>query len=106
MGRTKEIFMADREREFYENNRELYQCKNEIILLQMENLSQTDALKQRVITAKKDLPKQIIPVFIHCFPEYNSDQQRTKLTNVLHLKTADQLITEKLELLIKILQNE
>jgi hypothetical protein len=99
MGRSKEIFMADRERE-------LYECKNEIIFLQMENLSQTDALKQRVITAKKQLPKQIIPVFVHCFPEFNTDQQRTKLTNVLHLKTADQTITEKLENLIKILQND
>jgi hypothetical protein len=99
MGRSKDIFMADRERD-------LYQCENEIILLQMENLSQTDALKQRVITAKKKLPKQIIPVFIHVYPEFNTEQQKTKLTNVLHLKTADQTITEKLENLIKILQND
>ena len=99
MGRSKEIFMADRERD-------LYQCENENFYLKMENLSQTDALKQRVITAKKNLPKQIIPVFIHVYPEFNTEQQKTKLTNVLHLKTADQTITEKLENLIKILQND
>lgn len=99
MGRSKDIFMADRDRD-------LYQCENENYYLKMENTHNTDALKQRVITAKKQLPKQIVPVFVHVYPEYNTEQQRTKLTNVLHLKTADILITEKLENLIKILQND
>lgn len=69
-------------------------------------ITKTDALKSRVINAKMHLPNQIVPVFVHVFPEYDTDQMRTKLTNVLQLKTADAQTTEKLEQLIEILKTE
>ena len=71
----------------------------------MEELSEiednsSDALKQRVITAKKRLPKYISGIFIHIYPEYKSGRQKALLTNVLQLRQSDKDITEKLEKLV------
>ena len=69
-----------------------------------ETTHTTDALKMRVIKAKENLPKSVIPTFVHVFKEFNDEQSKTRLTNVLQLRVADKFITEKLEQLVEILK--
>ena len=65
-----------------------------------------DALRIRVITAKKRLPKGIIPLIQAKFPEYNNEKGRNELTSVLQLRKADAEITSKIEFLAEILKPE
>jgi hypothetical protein len=97
MGRSKQFFDDQRMIEI-EQSKQLnkYSFMNET--------TTTDALKLRVIKAKENLPKQIIPVFVHVFKEYDNEESKTRLSNVIQLRVSDKFITEKLEQLIEILK--
>jgi hypothetical protein len=82
---------------------EIYEKSKQINNTYM-NETTTDALKLRVIKAKENLPKQIIPVFVHVFKDYDNEESKTRLSNVLQLRVSDKFITEKLEQLIEILK--
>ncbi len=65
-----------------------------------------DSLKVRVINAKALLPKSgITSLLIFQFPELDTVKKRSLMSNVLQLRTTDLNITEKLEALVKTLQN-
>lgn len=97
MGLSKQIFIDQRMIEIEQS-----------IYFNLNNMNETkhtpDALKLRVIEAKKNLPKSVIPTFVHVFKEFNDEQSKTRLTNVLQLRVADKFITEKLEQLVEILK--
>lgn len=65
---------------------------------------ESDLLKERVLKAKRQLPKHIRPLFGHVWPEFQDQKKSLRLRHVLELKVADTEITEKLEELIKILR--
>jgi hypothetical protein len=96
MGRSKQFFDEMRLSEIYEKSKQI----NNTYM----NETTTDALKLRVIKAKENLPKQIIPVFVHVFKDYDNEESKTRLSNVLQLRVSDKFITEKLEQLIEILK--
>jgi len=63
-------------------------------------------LKRRVLDAKRDLPKSgVTSLFFHYFkkdfPETNKN--KSKLNNVLQIRTVDQDLTERLEKLVNLL---
>jgi hypothetical protein len=66
-----------------------------------QNQPSPDKLRMRVVKAKEKLPKNIIPWLIFAFPELNP----AKVSNVLQLRTTDEEITKKIELLITKLKN-
>lgn len=90
MKRKEDRFPSDDEHKEHEN--ELYQ--------------RSDALRIRVINAKKKLPKGIIPLLTAKFPEYNNIQGRNDLTAVIQLRKTDVEITSKIEFLAEILKPE
>jgi hypothetical protein len=98
MGRSKQLFDQMRMDQIFNQS-------NQINNSYMSEPT-TDALKLRVIKAKEKLPKSIIPVFVHVFKEYDNEDSRTRLSNVLQLRVSDKFITEKLEQLINILKVE
>lgn len=97
MGRSKLLFDEQRLIEIEKQSKYFNQY------IMSENTPTTDALKMRVIKAKEELPKSIIPTFVHVFKEYDNEHQKMRLTNVLQLRIADEPITLKLERLIEIL---
>lgn len=104
MGQSKQQHMEHMER-FPCSDEQMefinHQNKNE----QMEK-QHPDALKQRVINAKKELPHGIVPLFTHVFPEFDTYKKRSRVQNVIQLRIADQDITEKLEQLVERLKDE
>jgi len=61
-------------------------------------------LKNRVITAKKNLPKSgITSLYFHYFDVDDNDKNRSELSNVLQLRKASEAITKNLEELVKLL---
>lgn len=100
MGKTKEVFAEVRGDEIArkETERESGFLKR--------NTSRTDDLKQRVIKAKKDLPPYFMGAFLHVFPEYQDQKGKSRVTNVLQLRVADEEITGKLEKLVNILNQK
>lgn len=104
MGKSKDMHMEH-------NNR--FPCSDEQIeiinhqnQIEMTEKLHPDALKQRVINAKKELPHGIVPLFVHVFPDWDTYKKRSKITNVLQLRMADAEITEMLEQLVERLKNE
>lgn len=97
MGLSKQLFIDQR-------MIEIEQSKFQNQYIMNETTPTTDALKMRVIKAKEKLPKSIIPTFVHVFKEYDNEQSKSRLTNVLQLRIADQTTTEKLEQLVEILK--
>jgi hypothetical protein len=97
MGKSKQMFADEREREVFEK-----QLVSEGSFSEREP-SKVDDLKKRVIEAKKLLPPFFGSTFLHVYPEYQTEKGRTKFTNVLQLRSSDVEITEKLEKLIEIL---
>ena len=67
------------------------------------SLTETDKLKQRILTAKSmkgvTLPCQIVSAFCHTYPDYANAKGRKRVSDVLHLKYADEDITKKFEAL-------
>lgn len=66
----------------------------------------SDSLKERVLKVKKKLPHGIVSIMANKYPEYNTYKKRSRITNVLQLRIADQTITERLEELAEILKPE
>lgn len=66
----------------------------------------SDALRIRVIKAKSNLPKGIIPLLLAKFPEYNNTKGINDLTSVIQLRKTDREITQKIEFLAEILKPE
>lgn len=64
---------------------------------------ESDLLKERVMKAKRQLPRHIRPLFGHVWPEYSDTKKSIRLRHVLELKVSDSEITKKLEELVKIL---
>lgn len=64
---------------------------------------ESDLLKERVMKAKRQLPRHIRPLFGHVWPEYLDQKKSIRLRHVLELKVSDTEITQKLEELVKIL---
>lgn len=64
-------------------------------------LTKTDQLKQRILTIKAmkgiTLPYQIVAAFCHTYPDYANAKGRKRVSDVLHLKYADEDITKKFE---------
>lgn len=61
-------------------------------------------LKMRVLEAKKNLPKSgVTSLYFHYFKIKETDKAKTKLNNVLQLRSASKDITERLEKLAKLL---
>lgn len=100
MGKTKEVFAEVRGEEIAKKEMERESEFSE------RNTSRTDDLKQRVIKAKKDLPPYFVGTFLHVFPEYQSYKGKSRVTNVLQLRVADEEITGKLEKLVEILKQK
>ena len=65
----------------------------------------SDDLKQRVINVKKRLPPQIVPLFVTVFPSFDTYKKRSRISNVLQLRIADEQITAKLETLAEKLES-
>ena len=98
MGKSKEIFAEVRGEEIAKKERERESEFSE------RNTSRTDDLKQRVIDVKKQLPTYFVGTFLHVFPEYQTEKGKSKVTNVLQLRVADETITDKLERFVEILK--
>lgn len=104
MGRTKQLFDEARQNESAENDFQNFIDEGNVS--RKIQRDETNDLKSRVIEAKRNLPNVIIPTFLHVFPELNTYKGRSRLTNVLQLRIADEDITQKLERLIEILKNK
>ena len=75
------------------------------MISKVENQKRTpDDLKQRVINAKKKLPKGVVPLLAHKWSKYNTTKGIVKLTNIVQLKTVSEPVTKKLEQLVEILK--
>lgn len=98
MGLTKQLFNETRERfpvdDEYTGIEFFYVPNNE---KEMETPNETDALKQRIINVKKELPGSVVPLFIKIHPDFDTYKKKSRITNVLQLRIADLDITEKLE---------
>lgn len=61
-------------------------------------------LKVRVLEAKKKLPKSgVTSLYFHYFEIPENSSKRTKLNNVLQLRSVDEKITQRLETLVEVL---
>ena len=71
----------------------------------MENTySKIDDLKIRVLQAKKKLPAHgLTTLYFHVFKVLPTDKEKSKINNVLQLRTSDPEVTENLEKLVEIL---
>lgn len=68
-----------------------------------------DSIKKRVIEVKASLPKKgISPFYFHVFRDEveESDKNKSRLQNVLQLRIVDEVITCRLEKLLKIINNK
>lgn len=75
---------------------------------QKESEPLKEDLKIRVLKAKKELPKSgVTSLFFHYFKDSFNDsiKNKSKLNNVLQLRVTDEDITEKLEKLVELLNN-
>ncbi|CAB4128493.1 hypothetical protein UFOVP105_44 [uncultured Caudovirales phage] len=100
MGKSKQVFADEREKEIFEKERETENALSE------RESSRADGLKKRVIEAKKQLPTFFGNTFLHVFPEYQTYKGKSRFTNVVQLRVADEEITEKIEKLIEILKQK
>lgn len=73
-------------------------------------LKATDSIKFRVAVIKAKFAeknvREISPLFIMTYPEYDNDNCRQRLINVLQLRIADIEYTEKLESLFSKISND
>lgn len=60
---------------------------------------EVDALKERVLLAKKVLPPGAVTLFISRFPEFNTYKKSIRVRNVHALRIVDEEITAKFETL-------
>lgn len=73
--------------------------------MNLKSIPTSDDLKQRVINVKKRLPPQIVPLFVNVFPSFDTYKKRSRISNVLQLRIADEQITAKLEHLAEKLES-
>jgi hypothetical protein len=59
----------------------------------------------RVLSAKVYLPKNYMPLFVHYFPEYRTDDDKQKVRQVANLRKFDANIVTKIEQLAEIIKN-
>mgnify|MGYP003626300650 CR=1 FL=1 len=58
----------------------------------------------RIEAAKAALPNSVVPLFIKKWPKYDTQQGKTKVTNVVQGKVQSENILLKLEQLVEILK--
>ena len=58
----------------------------------------------RIEAAKSALPNSVVPLFIKKWPKYDTQQGKTKVTNVVQGKVQSENILLKLEQLVEILK--
>ena len=70
-------------------------------------VAQNNELKLRVFQAKTQLPfRTVLPLFFDLNPEYDNDDQRTFVKNVLQGRAVDEDITIKLEHMVDRIKGE
>jgi hypothetical protein len=90
-----------------------YICKHQTVIKQQSMKKQTKIKDRptsnewmlRVLQAKTKFPKNYMPLFVHYFPEYNSEDDKTTVRQVCSLRKYDANIVCKIEKLAEILKN-
>ncbi|AGO48457.1 hypothetical protein Phi18:2_gp10 [Cellulophaga phage phi18:2] len=73
----------------------------------LKNMATNEDLKKRVLDAKSSLPSSgVSSLFFRYYKDVKKTQKnRTKLNNILQLRSCDQDFTEKIEGLVKLLDS-